>query len=504
MLIDEILDFSKIEAGRLALENALFELNLCVQTTIELLAPTAHEKDLELAWTINPDLPLSIMGDEARVRQILLNLVGNAIKFTDRGGVLITVEPGPADTAGDPTIEIQIKDTGIGLSADSIKRLFSEFSQADIPLAQRRGGTGLGLAISRRIANAMGGTITVSSEPGRGATFTARLPLHAAIGSQSIRDNLNLTQSSDCVLLAFDRLIERRALARSMRSLGVEVRECDDPSVKSEIDAAAADGQPVTLVIADAAADAEEAAEALRIARTAAGNHNVRGIVLIDAMAKSNLKKFRQFGFDSYLVRPVRPLALVAQLGLLASNMSSANSSQPAGATPPATSEAKQLNQASSSSSYSAYGPHSILSANYRVLLAEDNAINALLATRMLEAVGCNVHHVSDGEQAVRAFAKSIEPGGNRYDIILMDVHLPQMDGLEATAEIRQMIAQSELGDAANVPIIALTANAFADDRAQCIAAGLDDYLAKPFDKKDLFAVLERWCTQPKSGRPVS
>ncbi len=464
-LIDEILDFSKIEAGKLELSAEPFALTDCVQGAVELLAPAAHEKGLEIAWTCDAAQPFLVTGDPIRVRQIMLNLIGNAVKYTDRGGVLVGLvcEQRAGDRA---SLAVQVRDTGIGLSPDARTRLFGEFNQGDADVALRRGGTGLGLAISRRLARAMGGDITVESEPGRGAVFTVRLTLPIAIDRPV---NSQRRSHADCgsVLLAFDRLIDRRALASNLAAIGIEAIQSDDPLSGEDIDAAAAAGRPVGIVVCDAQSDLQDAAEILARAHAHAPSGRARGMLLIDPGTRPNLAQFREAGFDSYLVRPVRPSALRARLGLDSSI--GAND--------------ERIQQAEEKSARAPVAPRS-----HHVLLAEDNAVNALLATRMLEKSGCTVVHVGDGEQAVAAVMRSLEPGERAFDLVLMDIHMPRLDGLAATAGIRALAAGRALP-----PIVALTANAFSEDRDRCIAAGLDDYLAKPFHKSDLTALLDRW-----------
>ncbi len=479
LLIDEILDFSKIEAGKLVLGKAPFALDQCVQATVELLAPSAHEKGLDIAWTIDPRLPSLVGGDEARVRQILLNLIGNAVKFTDRGGLLVGVEcDGPAD--GKVRVAIGVKDTGIGLSQETLKGLFAEFGQGESEISQRRGGTGLGLVISRRLAIAMGGDVSVESEPGRGSVFTARLVFEACAGAGNAMPEPMLPPRPGSVLLAFDRSIERAALATSLEAAGMRVIECDAAQATAEIEAAAAAGQPVAHVVYDAGADPRAAAAILARAHASAPAHGVRGFLLIDTLSRPNLEQFRAAGFGAYLVRPVRPSALLARFGL---TPITASASGVVTALPETT---------TSDQPTPVTGRH--------VLMAEDNAINALLATRMLANAGCTVVHVTDGEDAVTAIDLSLEPGAQRFDLVLMDVHMPRLDGISAAATIRAMALAR--GAAADVPpMVALTANAFAEDRERCLAGGLDDYLAKPFQKSELLALLARWERREKDDR---
>ena len=464
-LIDEILDFSKIEAGKLELASEPFALADCVQGAVELLAPAAHEKGLEIAWTCDAAQPFLVSGDPIRVRQIMLNLIGNAVKYTDRGGVLVSLAC--EERCGDrANLAVQVKDTGIGLSPEAQRRLFAEFNQGDAEVALRRGGTGLGLAISRRLARAMGGDITVTSAPGRGAVFTVRLTLPIAIDRPA---NSQRRIPADCgsVLLAFDRLIDRKALAANLAAIGVESIPSDDPLSGEDIEAAAAAGRPVGVVVCDAQSDLSEAAQILARAHAHAPSGKARGVLLIDPGMRPNLAQFRAAGFESYLVRPVRPSALRARLGL-----------DPSGGV-----NDERIQQAEGAATQA---PLQVRS--HRVLLAEDNAVNALLATRMLEKSGCTVVHVGNGEEAVAAVTRSLEQNEKPFDLVLMDIHMPRLDGLAAAAAIRTLAAGRDLP-----PMVALTANAFSEDRDRCIAAGLDDYLAKPFHKSDLTALLDRW-----------
>ena len=471
-LIDEILDFSKIEAGKLTMQNEAFELDRCVQNAVELLSPRAHEKGLEIAWTISPMLPSSVLGDDARVRQILLNLIGNAVKFTERGGVAVSVAPGPSGTGA---VRIAVRDTGPGIDAKALHTLFSEFEQFESRTGRRNDGTGLGLAISKRLARAMGGDITVETEPGRGAIFTVDLVLPAAIGAATIADKWPGTNELGSVhaALALNRLIERRALASSLREAGATVTELDGGDPNSHLETLAREGRPADLIVIDAEEQAEFAGDLLGLARSLAPGREVRGMVLLGPITRSGLKNFRNLGYDSYLVRPVRPQSLFAQIatrGRLAENMGSGEPT------------------ADARSSATPAAPR-------RVLLAEDNPINALLASSMLDKAGCSTHLVSDGRQAVEAVRASLEDPQERFDIILMDVHMPNMDGLEAMAAIAALARPGRVVP----PVVALTANAFPEDRARCLAAGMSDYLAKPFERSELELILARWCGRDRA-----
>ena len=472
-LIDEILDFSKIEAGKLTLQTEPFALDGAVQSAVELLAPRAHEKGLEIAWTFDPDLPAVVLGDEARLRQIMLNLVGNAVKFTERGGILVTVSKGSTDRR----VEIAVKDTGPGIEANALDTLFSEFEQLENRIGRRQDGTGLGLAISKRLARAMGGDIAVHSALGGGATFTVDLELPPCAEARSAGASIPVLNEprTQRAALVMDRLIERRALGTALKAAGVVVDELDEVDAVARIEAAAQASSPIDLVVVDAEDDAAHAGAFLACARRCAPDRDVRGIVLIGALARGELRAFRAHGFDGYLVRPVRPQSLLAQLGGQWNRLDEGS------------------DVAASDAGFSLMQP----GPKRRVLLAEDNPINALLASSVLEKSNCITRVVSDGRQALEAVKATAGNAAERFDIILMDVHMPELDGLEAARLIRQ------LGCSMHVPpIVALTANAFPEDRISCLEAGMSDYLAKPFERADLERVLVRWC-RSQSATPL-
>jgi PAS domain S-box-containing protein len=479
-LIDEILDFSKIEAGKLTLQPRAFALHACVQATVELLAPKAHEKGIEIAWAIAPGVVDLVLGDETRIRQILLNLIGNAIKFTDRGGVMVTVALG--DHAGH--LVCRIEDTGIGLSLTALTTLFTEFEQVDTALGRRAGGTGLGLAISKRLARAMGGDIRVESQLGRGSKFTFDLQVKPAEGAQPLAFTTPDCPCAAHVLLALDRIIERRAMVATLAAAHVTVAEASDLDHEAGrlIDAAKADGNPIDLVVVDADDDAVLAGKLLMRAKAAAGGRAVKGVVLIAATDRVSLKEFCAQGFQAYLVRPVRLQSLLRQLELgVAENLID---------------EDLDLDVVQAGPCVGVSPPMR----TRRVLLAEDNPINALLARRVVEKAGCTTVLVTDGRKAVDAVRRTLEGSEPPFDVVLMDVHMPELDGLEAVAELRLLAI--ELNSAATgarhpvvlPPIVALTANAFSEDRQRCLDAGMDDYLSKPFERAELEAILDRWC----------
>ena len=478
-LIDEILDFSKIEADRLQLNSAPLALDECVQGVVELLAPKAYEKGIDVAWAVDPALQRPMLGDEVRVRQIVTNLLGNAIKFTDSGGVLVTVGKSPTMKPSvdrdDLEIAIAVEDTGMGIAPESLPSLFSEFEQAEDAVRRHLGGTGLGLAISRRLARAMGGDILVVSAPGLGSTFTATLRLKLAPKAAGEAKLADVPTASQHVLLALDRAIERRALRLSLEGAGIPLEESTIASAADLVSAAAAAGVPFTRVIVDGRSGCDTAARLLSRAREAASG-GAQGVIVLDTAAKADFARFRDAGFDAYLVRPVRPQSVLMHLGAIHQAI------QPVQA---AAVPARPLQFLTSPS----------------VLLVEDNDINALLARRMLEKVGCEVQHCVNGREAVEAFRRVLAGVDRPYDLVLMDAHMPVLDGLSATRAIKALYAALEGGATASPPIVAVTANAFDEDRRQCFEAGMDDYLAKPFDREALGRVLDRWCSDDAARR---
>jgi PAS domain S-box-containing protein len=470
-LIDEILDFSKIEADKLQLNATPLAIDECVQGVVELLAPKAYEKGIDIAWAVDPAVPRSLSGDEVRLRQILTNLVGNAIKFTDSGGVLVTVGRARAGKRpmgeGDVDIAISVEDTGIGIAADALPALFSEFEQADAALRRRQGGTGLGLAISRRLARAMGGEILVASVPGSGSTFTATMRLKRVDGPAGRQASGAAPAGPQHVLVALESGIERRALRLALEGAGVPLEESTLARASAMAAAASEAAEPFTTLIVDGRSGCERACQLLADARAAAPG-SIHAVIVLDTAAKPDFGQYRQAGFDAYLLRPVRPRSVLTRLGF---------GPEPIEAPLPADRPR-----------------HLRFIAPPSVLLVEDNDINALLARRMLEKVGCMVSHCVNGREAVEAIRRVLAGRDRPYDIVLMDAHMPVLDGVEATRIIKELYAEQAVETGKAPPIVAVTANAFDEDRRRCLDAGMDDYLAKPFDREELHRLLEMWC----------
>ncbi len=471
-LIDEILDFSKIEAGKLELSPAPFDLADAVQGVVELLAPRAHDKGLTVGWYLDPALPATVIGDEIRIRQILMNLLGNAIKFTEEGGISLEVTPEGAPGQG--RIRFVIRDTGVGIPPEAMETIFADFEQADSTPARRHGGTGLGLAISKRLVDKMEGEMTVDSAPGAGSSFAFVLPVPGAAQTARLGDAWPVPPSPRTVLLVAPDM-EAAALERLLGWAGCTVRRAPATQAAIEVWSAAEAGRPFDALImdADAFGDAPTLPAQAREALGAGGS--LTAVVIIDPSRRGEISGLKATGFDAYLVRPVRPASLFAQLH------------GPAAAGGPARSVVAPVD--------SPAGAAETVRAR-RVLLAEDNEINALLARKMLEKAGCDALHVRNGREATQAAGQALRDR-TPFDLILMDIHMPEVDGVEAARDIRALHGSGDPGAGRCPPIVALTANAFPEDRERYIEAGLDDYLAKPFEREDLDAILAKWTVAP-------
>lgn len=439
-LINDLLDYSKIEAGKLELQDAPFSPQALVQGVAELLSPKAAEKGVEITAFVDGSMPEKLFGDEARLRQVLINLAGNGVKFTDAGGVsiearLTTSKDGAARVAFD------VRDTGIGIPEDMQASIFEEFSQAESGAARKREGTGLGLAIARKIIRAMGGEIRVASTAGEGSVFTFEVSLEF-----EETDRRSPAEFEAPIIIATRSPVLSRSLERQLEAVGAATVI----TVWSAADAhLAIKENPDATLLCDIylAGEGEEP-----LAQAAA-----RSFVLVSPLARARLAELREAGFAGYFIKPIRQASLYAQI-------MAPDENRPA--PPPAAEPAEQKSQQKS----------------LCVLLAEDNKINAVLATTVIKRAGHAVDVAQNGAEAVEALTSA------RYDVVLMDMHMPGMDGLEATRRIRKLD-----GEARRVPIVALTAGAMASDRQKCIAAGMDDFLAKPFEPNDLTALLAKW-----------
>ncbi len=478
-LIDEVLDFSKIEAGKLELRAEPFDIADAVQSVVELLSPRARDKDLTIGWFVSPDVPRTVIGDGLRIRQVLMNLVGNAIKFTEKGGVALMLEPnanGAAarDVAERAGLRFIVRDTGPGVPPQAAERIFAEFEQAESGPARRHGGTGLGLAISKRLIDAMGGRITLSSVPGEGASFTVELPLAVPRNVSCVGADWPRPEPGAKVLLALDGAIEGETIGDLLTAMGARLMRAgveDALRITAEI---AATRSSLNAFLTDRAGVEKGADRLLARLRSDAKGQPLRAIVIIDPSERGDIKRLREQGFDGYLMRPIRPLSLLTQLF-------GSMEAEPAS---PLLALAGPVRRV-----LTARG------AEASVLLAEDNDINALLARTVLEKCSVRVVRAKNGHEAIAKACAELTQGRG-FDLVLMDIHMPDMDGVEAARHIRSLYAEDARPGEGRPPIVALTANAFAEDRAAYLAAGLDDYLAKPFENEDLAALFDRWWKQ--------
>jgi len=446
--IEELLDLAKIEAGRLDLTARPFALSAFVEEAVELLGPRAQAKGLEICSYVDERLPSHVVGDAARLRQVLFNLVGNAIKFTERGGVSIIVEPGQRPYE----IAIAVRDTGIGIAAEDQARIFLEFEQADVGSTRKFSGIGLGLTISRRIVERMGGAIAVDSAPGEGSTFrvTVALPRAGGVGEQRM---VVPDLAGNNILIVAPAAIEASLLARRLQRWGARTTIVPDEAVA----AALIPEQPWNAVLVDHALGAAASEAVARMATAIA-----RRIVMVTPAMRPELASLKQAGFTGYLIKPVRAVSLAARFA--------ANDAFDPGA---ATEPAETSNDRPAANGLS-------------ILVAEDNEINALLARALLVKLGHRPTVAGSGDSAIECWQAACSARAP-FDRVLMDLHMPGMDGLEATRRIRALEAES---GAPRTPIIALTANASTEDREASLAAGMDGFLVKPLDRERLAAAL--------------
>jgi PAS domain S-box-containing protein len=458
-IINDILDFSKIEAGKLELEAIDFDLHATVEEAVGLLAEKAGNKGLELICHVEAPPPCWLRGDPGRLRQVLLNLAGNAVKFTERGEVVVSArleEQGPAGAV----VRCEVRDTGAGIPADVQPRLFASFTQADTSTTRKFGGTGLGLAISKRLVGLMGGEIGLTSEPGRGSTFrfTVRLAKGEIVPPAPRRDGVLRGLRA---LVVDDNATNRMVLSHNLAGWGVRVAEA--PGGAEALAALRSAEEAFALALLDFQMPGMDGLELARGIKADPALAGVRLIMLSSLGVRGQRDQARAAGIEGYLVKPVR----LAQLyDCLATVMTAAGPAPSAPMRPAADAGRRPLPAAD--------GP--------RVLLAEDNLVNQRLALRLLEKLGCRVDVVGNGREAVAAVARG------DYALVFMDCQMPEMDGFEATAAIRR----GETGSR-RLPIIALTASAMQGDREACLAAGMDDYLSKPLGQRDMERMVRRW-----------
>jgi two-component system, sensor histidine kinase and response regulator len=460
-IINDILDFSKVEAGKLKLEHVEFALLDAVEETIEIFAGRAHAKGLELACAIDFDIPATVRGDPMRLRQVLINFVGNAIKFTDTGEVIVRARA----VGKDGLLRFEVTDTGIGIPEEAKAHVFNAFSQADSFTTRKFGGTGLGLAICRQLAALMGGEIGVQSEVNRGSTFWLEVrlePVADAVQTLSRLPRLNLAGLR--ALVVDDNASNREILQKHLQSWGVEVIAAE--SGAAALAALDAGGGAFDLGLVD---DQMPGMGGIQLAKLIRQDARFAALRLILLSTRDDHDESAPL-FSAVLSKPLRRSQLFACINRVITMQAGT-----AAHAPPAGSAAAPMTAAPASAARTA-GP--------RILLVEDNPVNREVAVGMLESLGCTIDAAENGWLAVEAVTHAT------YDAVLMDCQMPVMDGLTATGEIRR---REQTSGAARLPIIALTANAMEGDRERCLAAGMDDFLSKPFTQQQLATLLRRW-----------
>jgi len=456
-ILNDILDYSKIEAEHLELESIPFDLPKVVHATATLLAVRAREKHLELTVDVPPDVPHIMRGDPTRVRQVLMNLIGNAIKFTEQGEV--DVSAAVVGYHDDRTsVRFRVRDTGIGISDEQLATIFDEFTQADASMTRRYGGTGLGLAISRKLVALMGGQLSVTSEVGRGSefSFTLRLPVERSAAAATPGRAVSL--GGRRLLVVDDNETNRRILRDMLGAEGVAVHEAARADAGlTALRRAAAAGTPFDIAILDAQMPDQDGFELAAAVRADPDLAATKLLILTSAGQRGDGERCRQMGIQAYLTKPIARADLIEAVGTVLLE------APPAGAAPALITR------------------HSIAESRHtlRILLAEDNLVNQQVATAMLVKRGHQVDVVGNGREAVDAI------GTHDYDLVLMDIQMPEMDGFAATQAIRALPRGRSL------PIIALTAHALSGERERCLERGMTGYLAKPFKAHDLFAAIE-------------
>jgi PAS domain S-box-containing protein len=454
-LIEDLLDYSKIEVGRFELEPQQVSPRELTENVVELLAPRAYGKAIGLGCHVAPDVPERILADPGRLRQVLLNVIGNAVKFTELGGVLVTVTK--AGCHDHPVIRFSIADTGPGLKPEDVARIFEEFEQADGSSTRRHGGAGLGLAITKRIVDAMEGVISVTGTPGEGAEFCIDIPAHGV--TERAMDRAGALKGRSVILLSRN-LMEAEAIARTITALGGRAEIAR--TVEEVMAAAAGDPARYDTAFVDAAMERTDGRLLKRLRQS--GLDIADAVTMIAPTDRGRLAEYRSSGYDTFLVRPVRGETL---LRVMLSTLR--EDGRPAALRPTGEGEA---------------GPRR---PGLSVLVAEDNDINALLARSALEKAGHSVDIVGNGRAAVDALTENA--GAPRYDLVLMDLHMPQMDGLDAIALIRK---HEEAKGLAPIPIIVLSADSQERTRHGVIAHGASGFLTKPIDPGDMIQAIER------------
>jgi len=465
-VINDILDFSKIEAGHLDLEEIDFDLRYTLESAVDTLAVKVHEKGLELACHIKPEVPELLIGDPGRLRQILVNLVGNALKFTETGEVVVTCRVDSRDNRA-AVLHFTVSDTGIGIPENKLNAIFDSFRQADGSTTRKYGGTGLGLSISRQLVEKMDGRIWVESRDGQGSAFhfTIKCNVQAEQNRPSV-DTVSVDLKTKRLLIVDDNATNRQILRDILGKWGVTHGEAADAdSALAEMEKAVKIGRPYDVVLTDGQMPGTDGFELSRRIKANSLFTDTIVIMLTSMGLRGDIARCKELGLSGYLLKPVKQSELFNAIILVL-----------AGEGPK-----------DASSKRSIVTRHTVREELHRrrlkILMAEDNYINQQMTVRMLEKEGHGVTVAEDGQKALDLLETDV------FDLVLMDVQMPVMDGLSATEFIRQ----KEASTGGHIPIIAMTAYAMKEDRERCLGAGMDDYISKPIDPKKLMSLLAKW-----------
>ncbi len=462
-IINEILDFSKIEAGHLSLENTDFDLIVTVESVAQTLAYKADEKGLELTNLIGLDIPAGLNGDPGRLRQILMNLTGNAIKFTSKGEIVIKVERIEKESER-IKLKFSVIDTGIGISLEAQKNIFKRFSQADGSTTRKFGGTGLGLAISEQIAFLMGGEVGVESEPGSGSTFWFTAEFDKKTGETKRPVTIPLPLRGIRILGIDDNATNRLVLERTLVKYHARIDVIPSGTqAVAYLQKARDEDDPYLIVLLDMQMPEMDGEETLKVIKSSDVGKNVDVIILTSMGKQGDAARLKEMGCGGYLTKPVRQRQLIEIIGIVLNQKNNTG-----------VEEEKVL--------ITRHVLHELKRQYGKILLVEDNPVNQKLAIALLKKEDYLVDLAENGLEAVRMVQN------NTYNIVLMDIQMPEMDGFEATQKIREV----ETGDN-HIPIIAMTAHAMEGDKKRCLEAGMDDYLSKPLNYETLYATILKW-----------
>lgn len=476
-LINDILDFSKLEAGEMELEILDFDLRSCLEEVADLFAPTAHAKGLELAVLMPPEVPRYLRGDASRLRQILNNLVSNAIKFTHQGEVVIQAEL-MQETTTHVQLRLSVRDTGIGIPKEAQAKLFQPFTQVDASTTRKYGGTGLGLAICKQLTELMGGKIFLESEEGRGSTFSVELTLERQPYAQQLAQpsaRVPVDLQGKRLLVVDDNATNRKILRCQATAWGMVVEEAENAyQAMDKLRQAVREGRPFPLAVLDMQMPEVDGETLGRWIKADPQLAETQLVMMTSLGLGEHSRRAAEIGFAAYLVKPVKQSRLQEALVMALSKSSGL---------------ATSLLSMSTAASQSAPSP-SRPQQSLRILLAEDNPVNQKVALRQLQSLGYLADVVANGQEVLDLLEQV------KYDLVFMDCQMPVMDGYEATRRLRQR----ERGSGHHTVVIALTANAMHEDRERCLQAGMDDYLSKPVLKEDLERVINYWSRQIASS----